>query len=496
MSFWNHTVVADDLTRCEEFYGFSARPFSLTPDLRFTYASRSHSQALEQVTEAFRRREGLVVITGEIGTGKTMLCRTLLETFREARTFLSVVLDPLLTVDDLLHQVLTDFGLITKTRNRGPMAEATRHQMVSTLQQFLASLVPLNAHAAIMIDEAQHLSPGVLEEIRLLSNFEADNAKLLQIVLVGQPNLETLLRKPEMRQLDQRVARRLQLHPLSDAEVSDYITRRLGVAAAEPSGETSDVRVQFTPAAIGAVRTISKGIPRVVNTICDRALELGCGRQLRVLDRDVVLAAADELKLPVPAGLKLANTSRLATAAAALVVVGALGVWTWISRTTPGAAPPSTAAAPPAPVPEPSQPPSPSSQPPPSANTAQPAAPPAATKAPAPSGTAPSSPTVPPAGASHPIAPARETPLSARGTDTSSYHITVAAFKTSRRAIDVATEVAAKGFPATTRADSTGQWYLVMVGPYASPDAAANAQRALAREGYADTRITPAVQPQ
>ena len=223
-----------DPSPAEKFFGLATRPFSLTPDLRFAYHSRSHTHALEQVTSALRRREGLIVVTGAIGTGKTMLCRSMLESF-ESRTFLSVILDPGLEVEDLLRQVLTDFGIIDSVGGAdapdpGPMSEVTRHQFVSTLQQFLASLIPLHAHAVIMIDEAQRLNPRVLEEIRLLSNFETDEAKLLQIVLVGQPDLDEMLRHPKMQQLNQRVARRCELHPLSENEVGDYIERRLTVA--------------------------------------------------------------------------------------------------------------------------------------------------------------------------------------------------------------------------------------------------------------------------
>src|SRR4051812_49231993 len=275
----------DQLGAWEKFYGFYRRPFSLTPDLRFAFNSQSHAHAFQQVTQALKRREGLIVVTGDIGTGKTMLCRSLLETF-EARTFLCVILDPRLTVDDLLRQILTDFGLLK--RSAAPATTAapgSRHQLVSTLQQFLASLISLNAHAVVMIDEAQQLDPAVLEQIRLLSNFETDEAKLLQIVLVGQPDLEQLLQRPDMRQLNQRVARRCELHPLSEAEVGEYIRRRLAVAAEPnatfPVSPASNARpafapsphdptpafVDFTPGAIAAIATISGGIPRLVNTV-------------------------------------------------------------------------------------------------------------------------------------------------------------------------------------------------------------------------------------
>jgi len=303
-----------DPSPAEKFFGLAARPFSLTPDLRFAYHSRSHTHALEQVTSALRRREGLIVVTGAIGTGKTMLCRSMLEGF-ESRTFLSVILDPGLEVEDLLRQVLTDFGIIgsVDASDPGPMSEVTRHQFVSTLQQFLASLIPLQAHAVIMIDEAQRLNPRVLEEIRLLSNFETDEAKLLQIVLVGQPDLDEMLQHPKMRQLNQRVARRCELHPLSESEVGDYIERRLTVAgspAVLPGGveggppETTTV-VRFSPAAVKAVAGISGGIPRLVNTLCDRALEAAYERQVRIVDPDSVIAAAERLRLEIPGGISL-----------------------------------------------------------------------------------------------------------------------------------------------------------------------------------------------
>ncbi|MGC4081139.1 MAG: SMR family transporter [Vicinamibacterales bacterium] len=232
----------------EKFFGLVARPFSLTPDLRFAYHSRSHTHALDEVTSSLRRREGLIVVTGAVGTGKTMLCRSMLENF-ESRMFLSVILDPGLEVEDLLRKILLDFGIISgiEQSGTGPMSDVTRHQFVSALQQFLSSLIPLHAHAVIMIDEAQRLNPRVLEEIRLLSNFETDEAKLLQIVLVGQPELDQVLRSPSMQQLNQRVARRCELQPLSETEVGDYIERRLTVAASPevlagaPHAESADL---------------------------------------------------------------------------------------------------------------------------------------------------------------------------------------------------------------------------------------------------------------
>lgn len=472
----------------EKFFGLSARPFSLTPDLRFAYHSRSHTHALEQVTSALRRREGIVVVTGAIGTGKTMLCRSMLESF-ESRTFLSVILDPGLEVEDLLRQVLTDFGIISSidAPAAGPMTEVTRHQFVSTLQQFLASLIPLQAHAVIMIDEAQRLNPRVLEEIRLLSNFETDEAKLLQIVLVGQPDLDAVLRQPEMAQLNQRVARRCELQPLSETEVGDYIERRLTVAtspAALSGGvdagivDTSNV-VRFSPAAVKLVAGISEGIPRVVNTLCDRALDASYERQSRVVEADAVIDAAERLRIDVSgvaASQGPRRTTHLIAAVLALIVV-AVGAWWWMSR-TPAEAPvrqPSTQ--PLRATPPPSVPSEPAPQAAPDASTT----PGAATTAPTPAAAAPA--------AAAPATPSA--PPSAEPATAGAFQIAVAAFKTESRAKGVAESLAVLNVQADVRPDSTGVWFRVIAGPFATREAAVAARDALTRGGYAGTRISP-----
>jgi general secretion pathway protein A len=463
----------NNVTPCEQFYGFVSSPFNLTPDLRFAYDSRSHIAAFEQVTDALRHREGLIVITGEIGTGKTMLCRSLLEGFGRARTFLSVILDPCLTVDDLLYQVLTDFGLFSSSARptSGPAAQATRHQLVTTLQHFLASLIPLNAHAVIMIDEAQHLDPVVLEQIRLLSNFETDDAKLLQIILVGQPDLEAVLARPDMRQLNQRVARRIQLHALAGHEVADYIARRLSVAAGD-ADTRQEVTAPFTPAAVSAVQQISRGVPRVINILCDRALEIGCEEHAAAISRSGITAAAARLKLPMPIAMRRLPKLPASAAAAALLAIAVIGGWWWSAHAqprtaAPAAAPATVAQAARQPAPAPVQ----------TSN-----APPAPDSTPRPTGTD---------GTADPQAPQGAASPAARKADT--YNIAVAAFRTSKRAADVASDIAAKGLPVTTRTDATGPWYQVVVGPYPSASEAEAAQRTLAREGFADTRVSPTI---
>ena len=199
----------------EDYYGFVQPPFSLTPDPRFLYRSESHDLALQQVWQAIRRKEGFIVLTGDIGTGKTTLCRTLLEQFDET-TFTALILNPFLSVEELLREVLLSFGVVSKDALKsGRLSTASKHELIRTLHDFLLSLVPLHGSAVLIIDEAQHLSPDVLEEIRVLSNLETNDQKLLQIVIVGQLNLLDVLHKAELRQLDQRISIRCSLKALT-----------------------------------------------------------------------------------------------------------------------------------------------------------------------------------------------------------------------------------------------------------------------------------------
>jgi len=491
-----------DPSPAEKFFGLAARPFSLTPDLRFAYHSRSHTHALEEVTTALRRREGLVVVTGAIGTGKTMLCRSMLESF-ESRTFLSVILDPGLEVEDLLRQVLTDFGIIgsADAPEPGTMSEVTRHQFVSTLQQFLASLIPLHAHAVIMIDEAQRLNPRVLEEIRLLSNFETDEAKLLQIVLVGQPDLDEMLQHPKMQQLNQRVARRCELYPLSESEVGDYIERRLTVAgspavlpgAVEAGTPDNTSVVRFSPAAVKAVAGISGGIPRLINTLCDRALEAAYERQVRIVDPDSVIAAAERLRLEIPGGIGLPGArprTWLVAAGIALLAILAVTIW-WFAK--PASTPASGSASPP-----PRSAPRMGAEPTAGSSTASSTASPdgvAASPAPGRSGQGTGNPQTPASAAgatpaSGPTAGAAGGSQAAPAAAAGAFQIAVAAFKTESRAREVATAVTAMQVPAAVRLDQTGSWYRVMAGPFPTREGAQAAQAALERAGYDGTRIS------
>src|SRR5688572_32804560 len=279
----------------EDYYGFVQPPFSLTPDPRFLYRSESHDLALQQVWQAIRRKEGFIVLTGDIGTGKTTLCRTLLEQFDET-TFTALILNPFLSVEELLREVLLSFGVVSKDGMKsGRLATASKHELVRTLHDFLLSLVPLHGSAVLIIDEAQHLSNDVLEEIRVLSNLETNDQKLLQVVIVGQLNLIDTLERPDLRQLQQRISIRCYLKALTREEVEAYVTHRLWVAR----GSTS---VTFTPKAFDLVHSISGGVPRMINLLCDRALMVGCEKQTSRIAEEHVVHAAGQLGLEIPEG--------------------------------------------------------------------------------------------------------------------------------------------------------------------------------------------------
>jgi type II secretory pathway predicted ATPase ExeA len=306
----------------EEFYGFAEKPFSLTPDPKYLYRSQSHAGAFDLLQYAIRRREGFVVVTGDIGTGKTTLCRALLEQI-DRTTFTALVLNPFLSEEDLLKRILLDFGVISRDELKsGRLARVTKQELIDALYDFLLGLIPLKASAVLIIDEAQNLPMAVLEQIRILSNLETDKEKLLQIILVGQLNLKTLLRSPELRQLDQRVSIRYELKPLDEETVTAYVAHRLTIAGGSAA-------VQFTGKALRKVHRLSSGIPRLINLICDRALLAGFAERASRITPDMVRHAADSLDIRPPAPLsfrRLRGSASLAAAAAVVVLASVLGV--------------------------------------------------------------------------------------------------------------------------------------------------------------------------
>ena len=277
----------------EEYYGFTEKPFSLTPDPKYLFKSASHASAFDLLQYAIRRREGFVVITGDIGTGKTTLCRALLEQI-DRKTFTALVLNPFLAEEDLLRLVLQEFGVVSREEiKRGHLARVSKAELVETLNEFLLSLQAIGAQALLIVDEAQNLPMQVLEQIRILSNLETEKEKLLQIILVGQSNLKDLLRRPELRQLDQRVAIRYDLKPLTAEETRAYVQHRLAVAGGAAA-------VTFTAKALARVHRCTGGIPRVINLLCDRALLSAYSVRATRVAPSFVHGAAESLDLQSP----------------------------------------------------------------------------------------------------------------------------------------------------------------------------------------------------
>jgi general secretion pathway protein A len=271
----------------EDYYGFVEKPFSITPDPKFLYRSETHGNAFDLLQYAIRRREGFVVITGDIGTGKTTLCRAVLEEL-DRRTFTALVLNPFVSAEDLLKLMLRDFGVVSREElKRGRLAGVSRQDLIDTLDEFLLSLLPLGASAVLVVDEAQHLPVQVLEQIRILSNLETDKDKLLQVVLVGQLDLQRLLRAPDVRQ---RVSIRYQLKPLTRRETAAYVDHRLTIAGGARA-------VSFTPGALDQVHHVSGGTPRLINLVSDRALLGAYSRRTNRIQPELVIAAARSLDL-------------------------------------------------------------------------------------------------------------------------------------------------------------------------------------------------------
>ena len=302
---------------CEAFYGLDEKPFSLSSDSKFLYHSASHDRVADEVVDAIGRREGVAVVTGEVGIGTTMLCRAVIDQL-DRRTVTSLVVDRFEAVDDLLKTLLVDFGVIARhDLARGRLAQASRSDLTAALGDFLRSLAALQAFAVVLIDDAQDLPADVLGQLPVLSD-AGGSPRLLQVVLVGRPSLLALLQRPELRQLHQRISRRLALGPLAEDEIIGYITHRLAVAGGNP-------RVEFSDGAMARVYKLSRGVPHVVNLVCDRALSVGYDRSASVIDERAIDKAADELGLRRTASKasRAARAVLVTVALALLMLVGA-----------------------------------------------------------------------------------------------------------------------------------------------------------------------------
>lgn len=264
-------------------FGLTQAPFNITPDPSFLYLSASHREGLAQLSYGIRARKGFVVLTGEVGTGKTTLIHALLNDLNgSAQT--ALIFSTIVSPADLLRSVCEEFGLIEPKR---PPLEI--HDYLVSLNEFLLECYRKGENCALIIDESQNLSAEVLESIRLLSNFETSKDKLLQIILVGQPELAVRLNSPELRQLKQRVMLRHHLRTLSLQECCEYVSSRLKVAGGD--------RPIFTPNALESIHSYSNGIPRIVNVLCDNALLTGYALGKKEIDTGIIREVAEDLNI-------------------------------------------------------------------------------------------------------------------------------------------------------------------------------------------------------
>jgi general secretion pathway protein A len=273
----------------EAFYGLRERPFNLTPDPKFLYLSDKHKEAFAHLLYGIKNRSGFVMISGEIGTGKTTLCRNMLSQM-DANTEVAFIFNPFLNPVELLKKINQEFGIISDADNVLALTEE--------LNAHLLSAAAHGKNSVLVIDEAQNLEPQVLEQIRLLSNLETDSEKLLQIILIGQPELAEKLALHELRQLNQRITARYHLKPLNSLETLQYIAYRIHVAGGRK-------KLNFTKGGIKAVYKKSGGVPRMINALCDRALLIGYTKEEHVITAAIVRQAAREIR-----GEKLAATAK------------------------------------------------------------------------------------------------------------------------------------------------------------------------------------------
>jgi general secretion pathway protein A len=307
----------------ETFYGLDEKPFAAPPDLRFLYHSSAHDRALQDLVSSVTRRDPVAVFTGEPGIGKTLLCRALVDQL-ERRTLVSFVTDAPRSAEDLLKTMLVDFGVISPADVTTGLAPAARDELAGALRDFLSSLVVLQASALLIVDDAHGLQAPVLEELRGLADTAAEGG-LLQIVLVGEPALTRLLKTNELRAINDRVKVRVELGPLDDDEIPGYVAHRIAVAG-------RGGRVEFGESALRRVFALSRGIPGLVNKICDRALTIGYQSSASHIDADFVEQAGQDAGLvQAEPGDSVRDRVLIAVLMLSLMLAGAAGAG-WVFR--------------------------------------------------------------------------------------------------------------------------------------------------------------------
>ncbi|MFW6147338.1 MAG: AAA family ATPase [Thermodesulfobacteriota bacterium] len=264
------------------YFGFNENPFNLTPDPRYLFLSHQHREALDHMLYGVRERKGFIVVTGGIGTGKTTLCRAFLGQLENSAKS-ALIFNSFITEMELLEIIIKEFGIDQST------VAGTKKECIDTINEFLLQNFAEGGNAVLLIDEAQNLSLTVLEQIRMLSNLETEKEKLIQIVLVGQPELKDLITSSSMQQLDERIVVRFELNPLAHKEVRGYVEHRLVVGGGK--GDLS-----FTNSAFAAIYRYSRGNPRRINAVCDRALLIAYVNGQHTISRSIVAKAIHDLR--------------------------------------------------------------------------------------------------------------------------------------------------------------------------------------------------------
>ena len=291
-----------------KFFTFKERPFKLVPNPEYYYLSRSHEEAMAHLTYAISQGDGFVEITGEVGTGKTILCRVFLENLDD-KTEVAYIFNPKLGPKQLVRAIIDEFGIACR-------ADDTKG-LIDALNDYLIRMKARGRKVLVLIDEAQNLEKNVLEQLRLLSNLETSRSKLLQIILVGQPELADLLDSHELRQLGQRITLNCHLCPLTYLEIREYIEHRIQIASSKPSA-------LFTRGAYRLIYKYSAGIPRIINIVCDRSLLIAFSRNRNKITGKVVADAIRELsggRGSKRAGLKAVKGPALSIATVCLAVM-------------------------------------------------------------------------------------------------------------------------------------------------------------------------------
>lgn len=300
-----------------KYFGFNEKPFTLTPNPRFIYLSKNHKESFAHLLYGINNHYGFIELIGEVGTGKTTVLRTLLSQLGDEHYRSALIFNPCLSGVELLRSINHEFGLSSKSEYA--------NELLADLNRFLLDENSKGITVVLVIDEAQNLRPEVLEQLRLISNLETENDKLIQIILAGQPELEELLARPELRQLNQRIAVRYRLRSMSMNETRAYIRRRMEVA-----GETGGV--SFSMYAIRWIYLYTRGVPRMINILCDRALLVAYGDEKRRINAGIITRAIKEiLNVPQRRNLKLVFSAFVTIVLIAIVTITSAR---WMPRKT------------------------------------------------------------------------------------------------------------------------------------------------------------------